>query len=433
MVCALAPLMQTITAEPYGAEPVSNEHYRKLAEYAKTDERAKKIFDHLFPKLNVDPGALIEQLCLHPGIRSNTGGAGRDLATFVLKPSGGARLQLSILVRYLAKSALLLGGSEAVDHLEIFLSHSKEGRVPGYEVCTFRGLTLPGEIEIAPGLEIMNYQRAAAHGLVKVERPELLDKTTDYVGMDALVLARELSWGPCLVRPPTSRDEVPRPEVQFRWAPGCGTGIVFDLLSVCTSQEVQVLFVSYSAPAFMEVVPGFVSGSGSGYSHDGNWSKKELSGEHVGELQGLLELWSDFKADEREILEMAVNRLASSIHRNRGRFRLQDRILDAAICLELMYRLRPPELTNKLATRAANLLANDRHQRVEVFDQVHAFYKARSNIAHGNAGKRKGKLRKENADFKEAGDLGFSLASGTLRALLERGEFPDWKELILSS
>ena len=62
MVRALAPLVQTVTAEPYGVEPVSNEHYRALAKYANTDGQAKAYFDHLFPKLNGNPSELIDLL-----------------------------------------------------------------------------------------------------------------------------------------------------------------------------------------------------------------------------------------------------------------------------------------------------------------------------------------------------------------------------------
>ena len=394
MVRALAPLVQTVTAEPYGVEPVSNEHYRALAKYAKTDGQAKAYFDHLFPKLNGNPSELIDLLCRHPELNRNASGVGNDLATFVVMPSGGSLLQLSILARLLAKSALLRGCVEAVDHLETFLSLSAEGRVPGYEIWIFRGLTLSGEIEIAPGLEIVDYQRAAERGLVKSEHPDLVDTTSDYAGMSALVLAREMTWGPCLVPPRTSRDELLNVTPEFRWAPDCGTSIVFDLLSVCTSHEIQILFISYSAPEFVDVSANFVSGSGSGYIHNEGWKKRELTEEHVRHLQGLLVLWSQFNSDQRETLEMAVSRLSSSIYRNRGRFWLQDRILDAAICLEIMYQLQSPELTNKLATRAAHLLEKEPDKRIEIFDQVDAFYDARSFIAHGDKGKRQGKRKR---------------------------------------
>ena len=168
------------------------------------------------------------------------------------------------------------------------------------------------------------------------------------------------------------------------------------------------------------------------YNHGENYSKKEITEDHVHDFQNLLGLWSRFKSDDSEDSEMAINRLSSSIHRNRDRFWLQDRILDAAICLELMYQLEPPELTNKLASRAAHLLATETNKRIEVYDQVHVFYEARSNIAHGDKGKRKRRGRKKTTDLEQAADFGLTLATDTLRAVLQNGIFPSWKELILS-
>ena len=428
MVRALACLVRTVTAEAYGVEPLSNEQYRALAVHAKTDKQASAYFDHLLPKLNEDPSGLIDLLCRHPGLNRNTSGSGEHIATFVVTPSNGFALQLRILVRYLAKSAIVRGCEEAVGRLEDFLSLSAQRRVPGYEVWIFRGLAISGEVEIAPGLALIDYQRAAERGLVRDEPPGPASTTPDYAAMSASVLAREMTWGPCLIPPRRPRDEFAPPTPEFRWAPGCSTGIVLDLLSVCTAHEIQPLFVSCSAPKFVDVSRGFVSGSGSGYIHSERWSKKELKEGHVHHLQDLLRLWSHFKSDERETLEMAVNRLSSSIYRTRGRFWLQDRILDASICLEILYQLTPPELTYKLATRAAHLLAHKVDKRIEVFDQVSAFYRVRSSIAHGERAKRKGNM----VDFEEASDSGFMLASRTLHALLQNGEFPKWKELTMS-
>ena len=140
----------------------------------------------------------------------------------------------------------------------------------------------------------------------------------------------------------------------------------------------------------------------------------------------------NFSTDKQEILELTVRRLSSATGRNRGRFWLPDRILDTAIALELMYELEPPEVTNKLATRAAHLLVKETDKRIAVFDQVTMFYDARSKIAHGETGKRHSVKKRKATDFKEAADSGFALASKTLRALLDRGDFPYWKKLIMS-
>ena len=433
MIHALDTLVQTVTAEPYGTSLISNEQYRAIANLAKIDQHAKACFDFLLPKLNEDPSELIDLLCRHPGLNPNISGSGNDLATFVVMPSNGSRLQLSRLARYLTKSAMRHGCPEAVGHLEYFLSLNEQGRVPGYEIFVFRGLTISGEIEIAPGLVIIDYQRAVERGLVKHEPPDPPDMMPDFAAMGALVLARQMTWGPCLVPPLTSKDKFPKPMLEFQWLPEFDTGIVFDLLSVCTSHQVQILSMLYCAPEFVDVSPGFVARSGYSYIHSGHWPNKDFTEKQVSHLQGLLHSWSEFNSAKRDILELAVNRLSSSIQRNRGRFWLQDRLLDAAIALEIMYELEPPELTNKLSTRAAHLLAEKTDERIKIFDRVHAFYRARSQIAHGDKDKWQGKRNKKNIDFKEAADSGFTLAFDTLQALLDKGEFPNWKKLIMSS
>lgn len=436
MVRALTPLVETVTAAPYGVEPIANERYQSLAQLAKTDARARAHFDQLLPRLNEEPGDLIQLVCQHPVMRPNLGGTGEDLATFVLMPSSGSRLQLSILVRFLTKSAVQHGCLEAVRHLDRFLALSSEGRVPGYQVAVFRGLAMTGEVEVAPGLEILEYGRAVERGLVRNEPFGPADTMPGYAGMGALVLARQMTWGPCIVPPLTSRDfhkdEFQGAAPAFRWAPGRSTGIVFDLLSVCASHKVVPLRISYCAPQFAGVYPGLVSGSGPGFFHGERWSKQDLAEDHVRHLRELLHLWEKFSTDKQEVLELAVSRLSSATGRNRGRFWVPDRILDAAIALEIMYELEPPELTNKLATRAAHLLAEETGGRIGIFDRVIAFYEARSRIAHGDTGKRQGKKNKKTIDFKDAAESGFTLASETLRALLDRGDFPNWKELIMS-
>ena len=78
-----------------------------------------------------------------------------------------------------------------------------------------------------------------------------------------------------------------------------------------------------------------------------------------------------------------------------------------------------------MAIKAAYLLAKETDKRIEIFHQVYTFYNARSNIAHGSKGKRQRTGEKKTTDLEEAADLGFVLASKSLRALLEYGEFPE--------
>ena len=193
---ALAPLVRTATGRRYGLPPLPNADYRALARTAKNDPNARTAFDLFVIELNRDATETVELLSQHPAIEPNADGADKELATFVQMPSKGFRLELRNLARHLTRSAIMRGCRAAVTHLERFLSLSAEGRVPGYEITVFRGLLMEGEVDIAPGLEIVSYTRAAERGLVRNEPPGPTNDMPDYAGMGALVLVREMAWGP---------------------------------------------------------------------------------------------------------------------------------------------------------------------------------------------------------------------------------------------
>ena len=215
---------------------------------------------------------MVDLLSRHPAIAPNLGGGGGDVATFVQMPSGGVRMELGDIARRLTRSAVKRGCQDAVAHLERFLSLSAEGRVPGYDIAVFRGLTMTGEVEIAPGLEIVSYERGADRGLVRNEVAGPTNDMPDYSGMGALVLARELTWGPCIVPPKTSKDIFTKPELTFRWLPGYGSGVFFDLLSIVTSHRVQVLSLLCCAPEFVDVNSNFGPGSSIGFTQEGRYA-----------------------------------------------------------------------------------------------------------------------------------------------------------------
>ena len=427
---ALGPLVESATTTHIRLPSLTNDQYRALGKQAEFDSNARGTFDQYLPELNADPTEVVDLLSQHPAIIPNVAGTGKDIATFVEMPSKGFRMEFRMLARYLTRSAIKRGCQSAAVHLERFLTLSAENRVPGYEITVFRGLTMSGETEIAPGLEIVSYQGAAERGLVRSEAPDPTNDMPDYLGMGALVLVREMTWGPCLVPPKTSKDSGMNAVPTFRWLDGHDPYIVFDLISIITSHRIQVLSVLCCAPDFVDVNPNFGPGSSTGFLHADHWTKEELTQEHIKQLQERLHAWSRFDANNRDTLELAVSRLASSIQRNRGRFWLQDRILDAAIALEMMYDLESTELSYRLATRAGHLLADETEERVDVSHRVKSFYDTRSRIAHGSRGKKK--KNGKRSDLEEIADSGFGLARKTLWKLLERGAFPDWERLVLS-
>ncbi len=421
---ALGRLVESVTAKRFHPPPLTNEQYRALGRAANHYAEARAVFDQYYPELNVPSSELMDLLAEHPAIRRNCRGTGSDLATFVTMPSKGFRMELRDLARHLTRAAVRRGRRDTAAYVERFLSLSDANQVSGYEVAVFRGLTMVGEAELGDGLDILSYEHAAQRGLVRNDPPGPANDMPDYAGMGALVLAREMTWGPCLVPPRTSKDlGIQGPTPKYRCVPDCSMGVIFDLLSLTTSQRVQLLSVLCCAPDLVDLNPNFGPGSSSGFLHGDAWTKKDLTQEHIGDLQGLLCSWSRFKVEDRRTLELGLSRLASSILRKQGRFWLQDRILDTAIALEVMYELPASELSYRLQTRAGHLLAEKAEARITIAKEVKQFYGLRSSIAHG----------KKRVDAKESADAGFALAQKTLRELLRRGSFPDWERLVMSS
>ena len=179
------------------------------------------------------------------------------------------------------------------------------------------------------------------------------------------------------------------------------------------------------APEFVDVIPNFGPAARTAVTQNARLPQTNLSPKHISDLQKLLRQWSRFKG-KRDTLELAVNRLASSIHRGRGWFWMDDRILDTAIALELMYDSDSPELSYKLRMKAGHFLADNASARVDKCKQLQKFYNARSTIVHGN------KTRTKHIDPEDAAETGFGIALETLQELLAQGDFPDWDKLVMS-
>ena len=424
---ALAPLVETATGHRFGLPPLPNGDYRALAATAKIDPDARTNFYLFVIKLNRDPSEMVELLSRHPAIEPNAAGVGEELATFVEMPSKGFRLELRDLARHLTRSAVMRGCHAAVTQLERFLTLSTEGRVPGYEITVFRGLLMEGEVGIAPGLDIVSYTRAAERGLVRNEPPGPANDMPDYAGMGALVLAREMTWDPCLVPPKTSRNMGSNVEPTFTWFDGHQSGVLFDLLTIVTSHRIQVLSVLTCAPEFVDIDPNFGPGSSTGFLHSDHCSKKDLTRNGTEDLRSRLHGWTQFDTDKRATLELAVSRLATATQRDSWRLGIQDRILDVAIALEVMYQLgRSGRYT--LTTRAGHFLADQTNERLRVANRAGALYKTGNAIVHGNVEQ----TREEHAKMAATAEDGTDLARETLWRLLDQGAFPDWERLIMS-
>ena len=128
------------------------------------------------------------------------------------------------------------------------------------------------------------------------------------------------------------------------------------------------------------------------------------------------------KVADRDVVQRAIDRL--------GRSRLfldpVDRALDLGMAAEIILMhdagRSNAEITYKIASRAAWLIGTDADERTAVFELMRDLYTARSTAVHT------GKFPKKEPVDLDAADR---LVAGTLRAIVERGGFPDWKRLAL--
>lgn len=430
---ALRPLSESLTASRYGLPSLDNAAYRALARQATRNIETRALLAEYLPRVHVDEGQVIDLFVEHPEVGNVSSGRGRDRATFVTMPGHGFRVELKQLAERAARIAVMRGDEVAATELDEFLTLASQGQLPGYEVVVLYGLAVESAVDLGPGTRLASYEEAIQRGLVRKRRPEPLDVGPDYERMRASVLFREMTWCPCLVGPSAAKDLGARwPTSKFGWESGPSLGVILDLLSLVTAQRIEMAEILSCAPDFVDVNPNLGPGSSTWFVIPDQWQVVELTSAQATEVREWLETWASFGA-ERGVLELGLARLVSSFRRHRGRFRLEDRVLDIAVALEVLYGLDSGELTHKLSTRAAHLLGREPERRVEVFDAVGRLYGARSRIVHGGGSTKPSKRRNNREDAEQVAQLGFEIGKDTLWKLLNRGTLPDWKKVVLSA
>ena len=133
--------------------------------------------------------------------------------------------------------------------------------------------------------------------------------------------------------------------------------------------------------------------------------------------------WCTYRG-RRDVIDLAIRRLAASFARVGGPFSTEDRILDVSIALEIMYGPIKQKLTHQLATRAERLLGQGTDKRGWISDRVKSFYGVRSAIVHGQK-----KIKGGRRTIDKALEDGRDLACLTLSELLSRGPVRDWDKL----
>ncbi len=419
---ALRPLSDSITAQRGGLPSLTNPQYRALAKRAKIDPQARMVLTEYLTDIHTDPRDVMDLVVKHPAVGPVFSGSGNDRATFVAMPGKGFRVELKQLARRAATIGAKRGDELAAAEIDRFLALSAEGRLPGYGVIVIRGLSMDGTVELGAGAKLASYESAVELGLLKKPEPPPLNDDPDYKGMEALVLFREMTWRPCLVPPKTSKNiNDPPPEPKFTLAPELTQSVLLDLLSLVTSHRIDVVEMFSCAPEFVDVDPKFGPGSKIGFSQTALLETKKPSAHDLAEAHDLLFNWTRLDGDLRDRLELALPRLVSAVQRDRNRFWLEDRIIDVAIALEVLYG---GKTGLKLARRAAGLLETCTREQISTFKQAKRFYRIRSEIVHlTHPTPLRMALEKEL-------EVGRNLANRTLVTLLKREKLVQWNKVM---
>ena len=429
---ALDDLGKTVTAVHGNMPILTNAQYRDLATSVGQNQNVELLFEAYSPRLDSHPSTAVSILKEHPVIERNLGDSEDVPAIMAVLPPGSAtRIELDRLASWLTKTALRRGGRYAAGLVQQLLDLSEAKALPGHEIALFRGLKVDRCLKIAQGAFIAPYEELVDRGLLREQEKRLDENPPNYRKMGAAAIVRNLTWGPCIKPPMTSRilGEEIVPYMSFPCLGNReGLGELFDLLSILTRCGVEVLSVEYREAGFMgEIAPHFRATSKVGRFEASmigpRWGPTEsFEPAHADTLREAIRDW----AEGRNVGSYPLRRLASSVDRS-GRFRLEDSILDLSIALEMMYGI-DLELTYKLATRAGYFLRCDPTGRNEVFESVRRFYGVRSDIVHG---------RQVNRQvLEQASTEGFEIGRETLFKLLrtEIDGNPDqyWNKLVMT-
>ena len=418
--------------------------YRELAARARHDQRASELFDESFLWLDSVPPDITAILRAHPllnGVWSRSDVCG---GFHWQRLHGGGHVDLRFLVANLAKASVKLGGERVATMLHRYLVAGEHGRLPAHEVTVLHGLIVDDQVDLGPGSYLASYDSVKTRfGLPEDPEPWLsqmgLQPGRWSHSTSRSVLVRSVAWGPGVTtgRCPVGEDSVLKLRYRFPDTYCIDSlerffddrAMLLQLLSVATQSKLVSHSVFHALPSWMrDLDPNFrLQNPGGKAGLFDVWpSDQPLSEENAATFVELARGWLSYPNEKRRAIELATHRFVASLGPAAGMFGLEDRILDIAIALEIMYGpFDQGEITHKLSTRAAWLLGASPEDRKKTLKDMKAFYKVRSKIVHGSTST-------DRADLEQELTRGRDLADRTLTKLLTQGPVSDWDMLVVS-
>ncbi len=277
----------------------------------------------------------------------------------------------------------------------------------GYDVLLFSGPKINRPIEMKPGLTVVPFLTLEAWiqpSWIRDYLPEHLERR-DWRQIGAVV--RPFRWRPRMrrINRPSNRMMPSRPgfeEEAFSFlellAVSNQTPIIpFALLSDCLHKAAFLLLGKTQNPGSKQHV-GFVD-----WRHDPFRKPPEL---HENAVRQAVSAYECRESPTFKRLELVRRRLSEALAR-RGRFALDDRILDVSQSIELMLEIRANNVGRKFVSELADLLSSDEEHNAAIRTAAKKFYNVRSAIVHGPSDDHRKRLMQDRA---QAFRSGFNLA-----------------------
>ncbi len=400
--------------------PNINQQYRALAARAKHDPAAAQLFAESPLWLKSDPVAARAILREHPLLQPGLIGSGKRTGIgFMLAKRDWFHVELKSLVAHLAKRTIKESGEQAAQLLHRYLAAGAEANLPADEIAILDGLKLDRRFDLDRDAYLAPYEDVKATYGLSDPRPK---STT--------ALVRSLRWGPGVA--PLPDGGACAAKVKYRFPGDYETDladplpddnkVLVDLLSIATRTPL-IFHTSFVCVAkwIEDIDPNFACSfrSSAAYLSDPTTKEHLFSQQDAAAFAALASRWCTYRG-RRDVIDLAIGRLAASFARGGGPFSTEDRILDVSIALELMYGPIKQKLSHQLAIRAERLLG----QGGGIANRVKSFYRVRSAIVHGQK-KIKGGRDAIDATLTD----GRELACCTLAELLFRGPIRDWDKL----
>ena len=423
---ALGNAAQEVIARRAGRD-VTMAEFAPIVRAAKRDIRKRRRLSEYRMHFGAGLTEAVKLLRHHPGMseligenactETEYGLAGlHTVATYT-----GTKQFLRGLVGRIVHFSAIYGHVEAARRTDQALHLGVGLGLSGHEITFFSGLVLDDPWRLAPGLWVMPYEffRRQVDSMARLTYDSCLGRALwkDEYGKDpsVAVLARDFKWGPAFVCGehsfPTDHDY----EYGDRLLE---SESVIELLSLFAGLPFQIVAHHSRAEQWFYDLLGDGFDLGSHYFRrspvDSDPGRgKEIDDEIRRPFQETVELWANFADEDRRRARLVASRLSGALSR-KGSLALEDRILDVAIALEILYSMTRKD---ELANWAAVLLEDDKGNREETRIKVEALHDCRTAIVHdlSDSGDRE--------VFDNVYSAGFEVARRTLIMHLNRGRF----------